>query len=48
MEVFLVLNGYEIAASIDEQKQMILRIASSNIDREQFEAWLTAHIVEKK
>jgi death-on-curing protein len=32
MEVFLVLNGHEIAASIDEQEQVILQIASSEID----------------
>jgi death-on-curing protein len=43
-----VLNGHEIAASIDEQEQVILQIASSEIDWEQLEAWLAAHIVEKK
>ena len=26
MEVFLVLNGYEIRATVDEQEQVILRV----------------------
>jgi death-on-curing protein len=28
MEVFLILNGYEIEASIDEQERVILQVAS--------------------
>jgi death-on-curing protein len=47
MEVFLVLNGYEIRAAVDEQEHVILQVAASEIDREEFTAWLRTHIVAK-
>ena len=47
MEVFLVLNGYEIEASTDEQERVILQVASGEMRREAFTEWLRAHIVEK-
>ena len=43
MEVFLRLNGREIAASIDEQERLMLGIASGSTGREQLVAWLEAH-----
>jgi len=43
MEVFLLLNGREIAASVDEQEQLMLGIASGSLGREQLVAWLEAH-----
>ena len=48
MEIFLVLNGYEISAPVDEQEQIILQIASSKMSRAHFEAWLRAHLIEKE
>jgi death-on-curing protein len=47
MEVFLVLNGYEIRATVDEQEHVILRVAASEMDREEFTAWLQTHVVAK-
>lgn len=47
MEVFLVLNGYEIRAFVDEQERVILQVAASEIEREEFTAWLRTHIVTK-
>ena len=47
METFLVLNGYEIEATVDEQEQVILGVASSQLSRDGFTHWLRAHIVEK-
>ena len=47
MEVFLVLNGYEIRAAVDEQEHMILQVAASELDREAFTAWLRTHVVAK-
>jgi|SRR5687768_13385299 death on curing protein len=44
METFLILNGYEIAANIEEQVNIILGVASSRIDREAFSGWLHGHI----
>ena len=45
METFLVLNGYEINASVDEQEQIILQVAASELKRAAFTDWLRAHIV---
>ena len=47
MEVFLVLNGYEIYASTDEQEQVIVRMASGQMEREEFTLWLHAHVTAK-
>ena len=47
MEVFLLLNGYEIKASVEEQERLIMSIASGNLHRDAFTDWLHAHIVEK-
>lgn len=44
METFLVLNGMEISASVDEQEQVILALASGNSGREPFVEWLKQHI----
>jgi death-on-curing protein len=48
METFLVLNGYEIRASVDEQEQVILRVAAGEMARQEFTAWLRAHIVQRE
>ena len=46
METFLILNGYEISASVDEQVEIVLGVASGNIDRNTFTDWLIDHIVK--
>jgi death-on-curing protein len=40
METFLVLNGYEIMAPIDEQECVMLDVAAGKLDRAQLSAWL--------
>jgi death on curing protein len=45
MEVFLILNGYEINASIDEQEKIILQVASSELNRDNFTKWLSSKII---
>lgn len=47
MEVFLLLNGYELHASIDEQEQIILRLASGTLERDAFTKWVSSHIIRK-
>ena len=43
MEIFLVLNGLEISADIDEQERaQILGVASGELNRSQFTRWLTS------
>jgi death-on-curing protein len=47
METFLVLNGFEIKASVGEQEQILLRLAAGEIQRDAFTEWLRAHLSEK-
>ena len=46
MEMFLMLNGYEISAVVNEQVEIVLGVASGNIDRSTFTGWLRDHIVK--
>jgi len=46
MEVFLVLNGYEIQASVDDQEHLMLAIASGQLDRQQLASWLNQHVAK--
>lgn len=39
-EIFLILNGMEINASVDEQERVVLAIASGELRRESFVKWL--------
>jgi death-on-curing protein len=47
MEIFLVLNGFEIASGVDEQESVILDVAAGRMTREAFTAWVCSHIVPK-
>lgn len=40
MEVFLILNGLEIDASIDEQERLMLDIAAGQRARDELAVWL--------
>lgn len=44
MEVFLVLNGHEIRAPVDEQEELILRLAAGELSRDELRAWLRANL----
>lgn len=44
MEVFLVLNGHQIEASVDEHERVIVQVASGDMDREVFTRWLHDHV----
>jgi death-on-curing protein len=43
-ETFLILNGSEIDAAVDEQEQLMLDLASGRLTREQLAAWLITHL----
>ena len=47
METFLILNGYEIEASVEEQERIILELASGNLKREEFTSWLREHLTTR-
>ncbi len=44
MEVFLVLNGFEVVASVDEQEDVILSVASSALSSDAFTEWLRKRV----
>jgi death on curing protein len=46
METFLILNGFEIIAPVDEQEQIILSVASGKMERAEFADWLRSHVVK--
>ena len=39
METFLVLNGYEIVASTDQQEWVMLDLAAGRLGRAEFSEW---------
>jgi death-on-curing protein len=44
MEIFLVLNGQEIEADVDEQERVVLAVAAGDMSREQLTDWLREHL----
>ena len=44
METFLILNGFEIDAEVDDAEAVILSLASGNLAREELQAWVASHI----
>jgi len=44
IEIFLVMNGYQINAHVDEQENVILLVAAGEIGRASFNDWLRNHI----
>lgn len=44
MEVFLILNGHAIVASVDEQERLMLDLASGRLTRHELTSWLEQHV----
>lgn len=42
--VTLLLNGFTLVASIEEQESVMLRLASGKVSREQFIHWVEEHV----
>lgn len=40
LEVTLVLNGFELRATIDEQERIMLQLASGDLSRAEFSKWV--------
>lgn len=40
LETFLVLNGSELGASIDDAERVILGVAAGEVDRDGFASWI--------
>ncbi len=44
MDVFLLLNGLDLDATIDEQERLMLDLADGRITRQQLILWLDNHV----
>lgn len=44
MELFLFLQGYKIVADVDEQEDVILKVASGEYSRAELVDWVRQHI----
>jgi death-on-curing protein len=45
METFLVLNGMELRAPVDEQERFMVSLAAGHVSREDLAQWLGKHAV---
>lgn len=45
METFLVMNGFEIAADVGEQEQVVLDAAAGRLSRDEFTRWLQGRVI---
>lgn len=47
METFLVLNGQELRAPVDEQERVMLKLASGELSRDELVDWIRTHSVAR-
>jgi len=45
-ETFLVLNGFELDASVDDAERVILGVAAGKMSRETLTEWIREHMVK--
>lgn len=45
METFLVLNGHELTATIDDAEHTMLKLAAGELSREELVAWIRRNLV---
>lgn len=46
METFLVMNGFELNADVDDAESVILRLAAGELERLPFTDWVVAHVTD--
>jgi len=46
MEVFLIMNGLELRASVDDQERFMHALAAGEVSREALVEWLRAHVTK--
>lgn len=47
MEVFLLMNEFEIDARVDDQEQLFLDLAAGLVTRDQLASWISDHLTER-
>lgn len=45
METFLLVNGHELRAPVDEQERIMLDLAAGNLARDTFVEWVKQHTI---
>ena len=48
METFLVINGFELTADVDDSESVMLRLAAGELERLPFTEWVVQHVTEIK
>jgi len=48
METFLLLNGYEVSAPVDEQERVMLQLAAGELARDDFVGWVRSHAAPRR
>lgn len=48
MEVFLLLNGYELNAPLKEQEELMLKLAAGDLQRDELLQWVRQHITTRE
>ncbi len=43
METFLIVNGHELRATVDEQERIMLDLAAGILSRDVFAGWVKQH-----
>ena len=46
METFLVMNGFELDADVDDSESVVLRLAAGDLGRPPFTQWVVEHVNE--
>ena len=44
METFLVLNGFELDATVEQQEELMLALAAGKLDRPDLVRWVSEHL----
>ncbi|MCA9200913.1 MAG: type II toxin-antitoxin system death-on-curing family toxin [Planctomycetales bacterium] len=46
METFLILNGHQLDADVDDAEQLFLKLAAGEVQRSELIDWITANLIE--
>jgi death-on-curing protein len=44
MEIFLILNGYELIAPLDESEKVVLQVAAGELTKDELKSWVEHHL----
>src|SRR6185436_7951528 len=47
METFLVLNGFQLDATVDQQEELMLALAAGELDRPDLVRWISEHLASR-